>query len=97
MTFQFPEVAWIFSLTLVLQAHPQFRVMSVGKVFFSDFSPGQEKSEVRRQSESEGARQVELMDSGGGRVGRVLREQRRLVQAGLELSAPVLLLVRSPL
>ena len=61
-----------------------------GEGFFSDFSPGQQKSEVRRQSEPEGARQVELMDSGGlcgrsgrGRVRRVLRLQRRLVQAGL--------------
>ena len=36
-----------------------------GEGFFRTFSPGQKKSEVRRQSESEGARLVELMDSGG--------------------------------
>ena len=51
-------------LILAVHAHPQYRVMSVEKGF-SDFSPGQKKSEVRRESESEGARQVELMDSGG--------------------------------
>ena len=48
-------------LILAVHAHPQYRVMSVGKVL----APGQKKSEVRLESESEGARQVELMDSGG--------------------------------
>ena len=57
-----------------------------GEGFFSDFSSGQKKSEVRRQSESEGVRWVELMYSGSvcggsgrGRVRRALRVQRRLV------------------
>ena len=77
---------------------------SAGEGFFRTFPRVQKKSEVRRQSESEGARLVELMDSGGscggsgrGRVRRVLRRvQRRFAEAGLGLLVPVLLLVRSP-
>ena len=37
LTFQFPEVACKFSLILALQAHPQYRVMSVGNGFFALF------------------------------------------------------------
>ena len=54
-----------FSLVLVVSAHPQFRVMSVEKGFFQTFSRVKKKSEVRRESESQGARQDELTDSGG--------------------------------
>ena len=45
LTFQFPEVACMFSLILVVPAHPQFAVMSVGKVFFFFFGlfPGSRK------------------------------------------------------
>ena len=88
----------MFSLILVV---PQYRVMSVGEGVFGRFPGSKKKSEVRRQSESEGARQAELMDSGGlcgesgrGRVRRVLRVQQHFVEAGLGRSAPVLLLVR---
>ena len=34
LTFQFPEVACMISLILALQAHPQYRVMSLVKGFF---------------------------------------------------------------
>ena len=62
-----------------------------GEGFFRTFPRVKKKSEVTRHSESEGARQVVLMDSGGlcersGR-GRVRRVPRRLVQAGLGLSS----------
>ena len=69
-----------------------------GEGFFVNFSTSFIKCEGRRESESEGARQVELMDSsglcGGAGRGRVLRVQRRPVEAGLRPGAPVLLLVR---
>ena len=95
LTFQFLEAACMFSL--VVQAHPQFRVMSVEKVFSTLFPESKKKCEVRRESEPEGARQVELMDSGGlcgsAGQGRVLRVQPCLVEAGLGPGAPVLLLV----
>ena len=51
----------MFSLILVVPAHPQYRVNSVGKGF-SDFSARQKKSDVRRQSESEGARGGQAAD-----------------------------------
>ena len=44
----------MFSLILAVHDHPEHRVVSVGKDFFGLF-PGQKKSEVRRESESEGA------------------------------------------
>ena len=48
----------MFSLVLVVQARPQFRVMSVGKGFFFRTFPRLKKSEVRRDSESEGSSNV---------------------------------------
>ena len=51
---------------LVVQGHPQFRVMSVERFFFfSDFSPSFKKSEVCRESECEAGGRVQLMDAGG--------------------------------
>ena len=43
LTFQFLEVACMIVLILAVQAHPQYRVMSVGKRFFGLF-PGSKKS-----------------------------------------------------
>ena len=40
MKFLFLPVEVLTSLILVLQAHPQFRVMSVGKGFLRTFTPG---------------------------------------------------------
>ena len=44
------QVAWMISLILALQAHPQFRVMSVGKVFFC-FRTFHRKKKVRSPSQ----------------------------------------------
>ena len=103
-TFPFLEVACMFSLILVVLAHPQYRVMSV-RMVFSDFSPWSKKVRGSPPVRVRGCRQVELTGSGGlcgrsgwGRARSVLRVRRRLVEAGLGLRAPVLLLVhRRPL
>ena len=74
-------------------AHPQFRVMSV-KMFFSHFSPGLKKVRSPPRVRVRGCppgRAHELLAAytGGAGRGRVLRVQRRLVEAGLEPGAPV--------
>ena len=63
--FQFLEVAFMsLSLILGLQLHPHCRRMSWTQVFFFwHFSPGKKKCACRRESECEGVRALELMDS----------------------------------
>ena len=65
LTFLFLVVlSLIFILILGRQSHPQFRVMRLFKWFLALFT-GRKKCEVRRESKSEGAFALELMDSGG--------------------------------
>ena len=70
LTFLLVEVLKIFPLILGWRPHPQFRVVSLGKVFFFFFElfPDFKKCEVRREFECEGARALELMDAGGLRA-----------------------------
>ena len=102
LTFQFPEVACTIFPILAVQAHPQYRVMSVGKGFFGLF-PWSKKVRCEPPVRVRGCPLGRALDSGGlcggagqGRVRRVLRVPRRLMEAGLGLRAPVLLLVQSP-
>ena len=50
LTFQFPEVACLISLFLALKAHPQYRVMSVGKGFFRTFPQVQQTATLPPRS-----------------------------------------------
>ena len=62
LTFLFQvKVLKIFSLILVRQLLPQFRVKSLGKVFFSHFSPSTKEYGGRRIGGCEGARALELI------------------------------------
>ena len=63
-TFLLVEVFKIFSLILVRQLHPQFRVMSWVIGFFALF-PFEKKRGDRREFEFEGARALELIHAGG--------------------------------
>ena len=65
LTFQFSVVPHMILLLLARQLHPQHRVMRLGKGVFGLFPEVKKKSEVRLESESEGAQALELMDSGG--------------------------------
>ena len=64
LTFQFLPVEVLHSLTLVLQALPQFRVESLGMEFFRTFLQNK-KVRVRQEFECECAPALELMDAGG--------------------------------
>ena len=64
LMFLLMEVFKGFSLILVWQLHPQYRVMSLGKGFLA-LLPVRKKCAIRREFECEGARALELTDAGG--------------------------------